>query len=773
MDTIEHMDEDSISAYEASTDGDQSSSHDKEGQTQHTSFRTVSRGRSSAIKPATSVIEESSRADKARPRASSETSEETQTYRQDARLWASNFDEPKSAQDIKSPTRKPFGARVKRKIEKRKTQESASRSRAKRVKGYHSNSYRELLNVEIRDASTRTIPEDHASLDQGQIGLSVWTSKEKEDFFSALSRLGRDNFREITLRVQTKSEIEIQECIHALHQATKKRNLEDSRSHPETGYHRYQPLLTFTDHPAAVEISEECCNILERAGDAISSRLASYESQKEEAKWGEIWLLTNSVSRFLEDKAKSEGGPEEVGDILPAANLLNLKNWLELSHRAFMNPAAPREEDNWQMVAEPGESPAIFATAFEDFFSLALSITKRLVSTTLFQTMARLRVTNSNNIKHKQISPQDVEAAVKMLGLQSNSNNFWRGCPRRCTLDIYDDSRNNSDATRLTYNEVEDALNVGNLDQSRSRSRSKSAIQSKNPNRRSSSTESRDSEEVSDFLSELQDSESDIASTHSEHFPSDLAGYESLEITDDEFPGSNKRRREARKKRIEEAKANNRALEEYTRAFDEEASRMEEQRLWTLLRLDPPFEIKPEPIELPDRPKNFRGGVVEPDWRDNLEYWSQWETLPTPIPAENFMKNRRRKAASTERTGRQVYKTRLASRLTRRTIPSDIEMTEDESNLESPDESAEEEVSDAVDDIAEQSAGASDEEGPFDNEEAELSDGDNDISKQPLEASADEGAVDHEEWLRTIRSPSFGADDFSKTEAGFQGEGKD
>jgi hypothetical protein len=602
------------------------------------------------------------------------------------------------------------------------------------VRGFHNSDYRELLNVEIRDASARAIPEDHIPLEQSQIGLSIWTSKEKEDFFSALSRLGRDNFREIALRVGSKSEVEVQEYIHVLHQATKDRNLEDIRNYPETGYQRYQPLLAFTDHPAAFEISEECCSVLERAGDAVSNRLESYEAQEEEATWGDIWLLTNSVSKFLESKGKSEGGEKEIQEILPAANLLNLKNWLNLPHRIFMNPAAPREEDNWQKLAEPGETPAIRATAFEDFHSLTVSITKRLVLTTLFQTMTRLRVTNANKIKHAQICLQDVDAAVKMLGLKSNSSDFWCGCPRRCTLNVYDDSRSNSDEI-MTYNEVEQALGAETLVRSRSRS------QSANQFRASSRPSSRaDSEDLTESVSELQDSDSNDGSIHSPQFVSDLEDYESLEITGDELAGSNKRRGESRRKRIEEAKANKRAQEEYTQAFDEEANRLEEQRLWTLLRQDPPFEFKPEPVELPDRPKNIREGVGAPDWRDNLEYWSQWETLPTPVPAENFARNRKSKS---DKERRQGYRTRSASHLSRRTIG--IEMVDDESEEDrskSGPDSAEEEVSDSSEDMPEQFLGGSD----------------------------DEGAVDTEGWSRALRSPSFGADDFSEAEVAVKGE---
>lgn len=731
------MDEDSASAsaYETSSEDGQGSSHNEK---LRSSSRAVSRSRISSMKASSSGVNDYPLIENFTTRASSISSEETQRIREDAVHWASNFREPQSSHDIKSPRRHPFGARALRKIEKRKAERSASDLRAKRLKGFHSSEYRDLLNVEICDASARTIPEDYIPLDGSQIGSSIWKPKEKEEFFSALSRLGKDNVSEIALRIGTKSEVEVQEYVHLLHQATEERNLEDIKNHPETGY---QQLVAFTDHPAAFEISEECCISLERAGDAVSNRLESYEEQEEEAKWGDFWLLNANISKLFENKAKSENGEKEIEEILPSANFLNLKNWLGLSRRIFMNPAAPQEEDNWQNLAENGETPAIRATAFEDFHSLAVSITKRLVSTTLFQTMTRLRVTNANKIKHAQISLRDVDAAVRMLGMKSNSNEFWRGCPRRCTLDVFDDSHSNSSIYKMSYDEVEKALekNV----RAQSRSRSQSVNQLKDLSRSFSSADNTiDSEGLTDSLSEIQESDFSDKSTHSQQLEPDLEDYDSLENSDDEFTDSNKRRGESRKNRIEELKAHKRAQEEYTQAFDEEANRLEEHRLWALLHQDPPFEIKPEPIEPPDRPRNIREETGYPEWRDNLEYWSQWETLPSPVLADSFARNRQRRS---ENVWRRVYRTRSGSNLClRRTASVDIETSQYE--------------------LGKDRSGIR-----YDYTD-QIPNGSEDIPEQSLNESDDGSLADPEEWTRTLRSPSSGVDAFSEAKVAVKSE---
>jgi hypothetical protein len=619
---VPYLDEDSGSVYEEPSDVDRNS--DEELQisrvSRASSQRHQTRSRSRSVKNRSRDEEDSLH-------GSAASSQIDQKTRDDALQWAANFQPPQSPGDIKSPTRRAAGTQSKRKAEEK----PASEARAKRLKKFYNNDYRELLNIEIHDAVARTVLADYTPLPESQIGSSIWTSEEKDIFFSALSRLGRNDVRGIALRIGSKSELEVQEYIQVLHQGMKEKD--DIRKNP----------LSYADLPAAFEISGECCGLLERAGEALASRQECSEEKKEKNKWGNSWLLTTYLSREIEHQRK-ENGEESIEETLPAANLLNLKNWLELSHRIFMNPGEPREEDNWQALAEPGETPAIRATAFGDFHSLAVSITKRLISTTLFCTMSRQRATSSRKFKRAEVNTDDVEAAVKILGLKSDSHEFWVGCARRSHLNVFDDGENSGDEADMTYDEVENALRQEIPRRSRSRSLSRPRRLSRASvssvdigTTRDDSTDSQ-SEGLETDHAPLPSQESDVMSNFS------LEDEEFMDLSDDEIIPHNPRLKEARERKIEEIKEFMRAQEVYEEAFDEQADQMEEQRLRKLLGQTTPFDVKPEPLEVPARPKHSRNQIEEVDWKDSVEYWSPWETLPTPVPEESFAANAKRRS---------------------------------------------------------------------------------------------------------------------------------
>ncbi|KAH8592965.1 hypothetical protein B0O99DRAFT_674095 [Bisporella sp. PMI_857] len=536
--------------------------------------------------------------------------EEDEQIRADAARWAANFQEPQSPSDIKSPRRKPAGSRQ----SKRKSTQPPSEVRAKRLKSFYSNDYRELLNKEISDAVTRAIPEDQVPLQFSQIGSIIWTAEEKGLFFTALARLGRDNIPGIAHHIRSKSQLEVQEYIFVLHEALIKRLEKRIRSE----------LLDFVDFPAAVEVSDECSGVLERAGDALTSREECWEIEREKAKWDdESWLLTQKVSKWIGRQRRDAKEEAEIEASFPAAIFFDLKNWLELSRQVFMNPGAPHEEENWENLAEAGETPAIRATALQDFHSLAASITKRLVSTTLFCTLSRQRSKKSKLLKHSSVNPADVAAAVKILGLEPNSHDFWVRCARRCNLKVI---RDEDIPEAMPYDEVELALG-----EKGSTSQDNPLIDQIEHGNDTSSTAETDPEEPAG-----SSSEPDPPSPDDDPFSSDAPSARDSE-TGTTHP--NARLSRAMENRVEKRRAAELAQETYTEALDAEASREEELRLWALLRQDPPFEVGT--VDVPDRPRFVRDeGEASADWRRNTEYWSQWETLETPVPDEDFVRNR-------------------------------------------------------------------------------------------------------------------------------------
>jgi RNA polymerase I-specific transcription initiation factor RRN5 len=558
----------------------------------------------------------------------------------DAARWAAAFTGPVDSENMSQDERvvssrpRPFRNRSrKRKAEKLETR----KYKAKRPRGLYNDSYRRLLNKEIRDALLPTA-DSYDRLPQSQIGVTIWTSIEKEFFFTALSRLGKDNVRGIASRVGSKSELEVQEYIQLLHQGM----LEKTSNEPR------RQLLGFTDIPAAFQVSQECCSELEKAAEALASRQNRYEEQKEQQKWGELWLLNSGVNFWVEEHSAQEGGSHDLREVLPAAELLNLSNWLELSNRVFMNPAAPLEEENWQSLVEPGEEPSIRATAFADFHRLAISVTKRLVSTAIFCTMSRLRAMDSRSFNRNDIVKRsDVEAAAKIIGLELNSSEFWRDCPRRCNLAVIKStSAAAGDQSPMGYDEVE---NVLNRRRKSSQSAAPSDEEASRPALSLQASPSPDvnpaesSEQVSSSGSDLQSETEDVKMDSPAR---DLAFeyFQGVEIeyngpidpsgSEFEHPHSRKKRM---KKKIMARETLDRAHIEYTEALDIQASLLEEQRLWSVLKQEPPFAIKPEEIDLPKRPMQERKDENElKDWRDRMQFWSQWETLDQPVPTHAF-----------------------------------------------------------------------------------------------------------------------------------------
>ncbi|RWA05673.1 hypothetical protein EKO27_g9439, partial [Xylaria grammica] len=95
----------------------------------------------------------------------------------------------------------------------------------KRVKGDFNSAYVNLLNQDIRDASSGLIhSEEHPELGHTQIGAVVWSAAEKKVFFAAVSRLGKDDAAGISARIGTKSELEVRQYLIFLDAAKRRQH---------------------------------------------------------------------------------------------------------------------------------------------------------------------------------------------------------------------------------------------------------------------------------------------------------------------------------------------------------------------------------------------------------------------------------------------------------------------------------------------------------------------------------------------------------------------
>lgn len=513
--------------------------------------------------------------------------------------------------------------------------------KAKRLKGLYNNDYRNLLNSEItRIVSLDTTGDTYDAIPTSQIGVSIWTFAEKEIFFSVLPRLGKDNIRGIATRIGSKSAIEVREYIRLLQRGVEQIVTEE----------RYQ-LSGSIDIPSAIQVSEECCDFLEKSADALALRQERHEENTGRAKWGESWLLTSEINDWVEEHLADEDGNHALNETLPAANFLNLGMWLQLSKRIFMNPAEPHTDENWQFLIEPDEEPGIRATAFTDFYTLAVSLTKRLVSTTIFCAMSRLRATDAVSKEQREdITKADVHVAVRTLGLELNSSKFWTGCARRCKLNVYQNlSDIQKNVSKMEYDDVEHALSQF---RGKGRSTTSPIMPSDDDQSDTENMSSADSleSESSKRANTDNDFDTDIDSNiqESKHLSAlqtrrDLAAeYTSemqigpLDPSDSEFEDVHtqvNRIQQHLRRKEEQARATDRYLE----AVDLKASLAEEKALWKMLKQNPPFAIQPDDIEIPDLPARERKtGEEVADWRNRLEFWSEWETFETPVPREAF-----------------------------------------------------------------------------------------------------------------------------------------
>ncbi|KAF4126784.1 hypothetical protein GMORB2_0521 [Geosmithia morbida] len=480
----------------------------------------------------------------------------------------------------------------------------------KRQKGPPNVDYLALLNEDIRDAAQGMSlgDDDGGGLTASQqLGMVVWSAVEKKAFFEALARLGRDDVEGIATRVGSKSVVEIGHYLDMLEEEHAARLRTDSR-----------PVLTLAEYPAAVELSQQCCHALEEAADAISLRQENREKQREEGIWGtDVWDLTPDVARRLRNDSSLASG-------LPSLGMFHLPMWLKLSQRFFMNSSVPGS--NWAHV--DNVPPSIWATTFEDFHSLAVSVTRRLVQTAIFTAETRIRSKREMRPETRSLlRRRDVEAAVASLGMPTNSEDFWRRSARRLRLDVYshiDDET--GEPVLMTYDEVENALSGTGEEPAAA------AAAELLPELRKTYEQHGSDVSLSDVDDQENEGDHGTDDDDDEEYDDDEEKYavdaemnEVLKYSVADFP-STARLKEGLRSRIVTERERDRLADHY----DQYASYRGELDMWKLLQRSPPAEIakvsEPEPLS---RSNNDVENMypLGRDWRRNTQYRSEWETL--------------------------------------------------------------------------------------------------------------------------------------------------
>ncbi|KAK2806664.1 hypothetical protein FQN51_006632 [Onygenales sp. PD_10] len=515
----------------------------------------------------------------------------------------------------------------------RRARPSRSRSRAKALQAQRNlavEQYAEIFNEFINDNAGGAEAANKSTLSRSQIGVVRWSPEEKDALFNALERHGKSGIPKIASLVGSKSEIEVRAYIDILHRALEQQQHRD-----------FSTSVILGDIPAAIEVSEECDQVLEDNADALCLQEEQAHNTAGEREHGEMWLVNRHVAAVVEDQLGAENeAPDsvenETGDrkdlhednktnnnndetppssILATAQLLNASNWILLSERIFMNPGNRQIEDNWSNLAYEGETPSVTCEAFADFYTLAISLTRRLIQSSLFFAASRIRALERGGYQRgKLVRREDVGAALDVLQMSHNTREFWTGAARRCKLDVEDiRHRKGYKPAPLTYDEVEEELS---LEGSRSRTSRASSIAQ--------------STAVSENLSDSE--EEPLSPT------SDSSGRQSNDDISDEESLSDP----------EEAHA---------ATIDREARRIEESRLWRRLGQSPPpassparphadikMESDDEAVTGASRPLGGRKTKQDlVDWRDRVLFHSEWEEFgaDTILVEEEVAENQR------------------------------------------------------------------------------------------------------------------------------------
>lgn len=480
---------------------------------------------------------------------------------------------------------------------------TASQSRSKRLKSLYNDNYRELFNSTVSELSWNKSLLTDQSLQESQIGVTTWSSEEKAAFFRALARKGRHDIRGIATNIGTKSESEVHIYSDMLYRASLNQQTYRARS----------KLFNTSSLEAALEVQGDCCAALDLAAEALSALQQNEDEKAEKKTHKDFALLTPRIARWLERRmAIPEGGEQEVKQRIPAATVFNLMNFLTLSKRFFMNSVEP--EDNWRSyTGRRTKSPSIMYTAFSDLYALMISITQRLVQSSLFFAMSRLRAmsTAGHYKPGLHVRRRDVIAAVIILGMKTDSKLFWARAARKCRLRVYENVRHRKvSGKRYSYAELERILSPGSFsdaDRPGTIVKRANAAISQGPSLNESSISGLEDWISSDSMS-LDGSNSNSSS---------LSNHEDVSAT---LKHDNKH------------DDHDKTQDAYVEALDQQASRNGEHRLWEMLGKDPVESMEHVNVKLPQAPFPTQKTKDELcDWRKLVEYAEDWEEHETPV----------------------------------------------------------------------------------------------------------------------------------------------
>ncbi|OJJ44889.1 hypothetical protein ASPZODRAFT_99879 [Penicilliopsis zonata CBS 506.65] len=372
-------------------------------------------------------------------------------------------------------------------------------------------SYTKLLEEQIREKSLKSSSASGEKHNVTQNGVVIWSGREKELFFQALSRKGKNDIKAIADTIGTKTELEVQDHIRLLHRGLELQHLAD----------RHHRTIVLGDVPAALEVSKECCEALDEYAELLCLEEQNSDRLSAQRQHQDFWVIDREKAKELEEQLKDR--EDDVSTACPSifltASLLNIEKWIRMSERFFMNPGGARLNDNWVNVAFEDESPSMTAGAFSDFYALTVSITRRLIQSAIFFAMSRIRnMKSGGHYKANIVKIRDIKAAVDVLGMKRDRSDFWVGLARKCSLDVADlRHRKGWEPSYMSYDDVENILS-GKAGRSPTGRESEVEIESEEDLR----VDDQDDEDVYDDASSPESLSSPLQSSSEEaEFPAD------------------------------------------------------------------------------------------------------------------------------------------------------------------------------------------------------------------------------------------------------------
>lgn len=590
---------------------------------------------------------------------------------------------------------------------RRKSKQTTYQEKWNYCQQFYSDNYRQLLKDESDLVPQQQDIAEGDNLESSQVGSVSWTPAEKQSFFNTLARKGRLDISSISAALGSKSVVEVQAYLRLIQDSLNDKFLFSPK----------EARIGLEEIPTANEIDCEAEHMLEKAADALCMYQEQYENAAGEKVHGNRWLINYEDARKDEDgrDASPSSNIDEDPESFPARDLFQLPNFFELSENVFMNRSTPASDQNWRKLAVSGERPAATFDFLAELHNIVLSVSRRLIQTSLFVAQTRLRASRYEMYAPaKLVKHQDVVAAVDVLKMKRDSFAFWQKAPRRCGLQVVKVRHGRGfNKHPLSYEDVETALSK----------RSK-----KRRGRRQSSTESEDytsSEETSAETSTEgsttdQDSEDGDATRSKSASEHDADG-----LSTPSFPPFRStlpsRREETHKARVSsddtdsdhtDATESDSSFEsrQHARAntVDLIASRAENLRLLRLLQDDsspvpdtdthnttpppppPPCPIpqSPPPPQRPDHQHTYQYPPIVPttpsqaqtkrtltkfkDWKDTFLPRAEWEENGELLPPERFLRteeerwSRRRKREEGHEDERSRSRGRKSRRRTER-----------------------------------------------------------------------------------------------------------